>query len=605
MPRALQSSAQVDFSGGLGNALQPWDLDERHCLASDNFVHVETGGLATRPGSTSGLFAQSPSPTKSIVSLYGAVYNQQDSQAAILYSPSTSNIVYSISSGGWTVMGTFETNYQIPQMVLFTNRLFFAAGYERLKMWTLTGGFQVVPAVNPPLSYVGQSLPKGACHLKAYKQRLYVFNTAKTDDPNALDGPSFLRCCEINNPTSWPLIFSTVIGAQGDGQQGMGLMPFVVGDAALSPLSNLVLFREFSTFQLSGDLGSSFSVDTVKTNMGCFAPRSLIFLRGVGIIRLSHLGFSLFNGSSDELVSEQIRPYIFGDSTQGIDPLDWFNIQSSCAVELANPQGYACFCPVQNAGAGNTRCFVYYPAQQAWTVLQFPFAVSSVASTGFTNNPQNILTGDTSGGFVRRIFGPETDDDGAPVRWKFKPRPWSWSGHAGDDTFYRRVNVSVAQSIPGTSFLLTTILEPTKQASVITTTPMPAQLSSIVGGWGNFPWGNEPWGGFLTTPSQGIPPTPKSGEWGASPWGAEPWGGTGGVITSPSGWGSSPWGAGPWGDGVPTAPASLQGIAQETTASVDLDQWGNGLWCQLQGQGPARIRKFEVQMVPYPPTRTV
>src|SRR5262245_678869 len=605
MPRTTEAMAQKDFSGGLGNALQPWDLSETQCLASDNLVPLETGGLATRPGSISTLYAQSPFPTRAIVSLLGGVYKGQEGQVAILYAPGVSNALYVFGKDAWTLIGTFDGAYPIPQMLQFRTRVIVAGGYERIKNALPDTSFGVLPAVNPPGSVVAQSLPIGACHIKTYKQRVYVYNTAATDDPNGVDGPSFLRCCEVNNPTSWPLVFSTVIGGMGDGQQGMGLMPMVTGDAALAPLSSLVLFREFGTFQLTGDLGSTFSVDQVKTNMGCVAPRSLVFLRGLGLMRLSHLGFTLFDGSADELLSETIRPYLFGDATQGISAVDWFNIQSSCAVELTNPQGYACFCPAVNGGAGNTRCFVYYPATHAWTVLQFPFAVSSVARLGFTNDPELTVTGDTSGGFVRRVFArQDADDDGAPVRWTFKPRPYTWSGRPSDDTFYRRVNVALGRSASGSSLLLTTVLEPTDRTSVITVQPIPLQPFSITGAWGNSPYGNAPYGGFMTLgspPSPGI--TPTSGEWGTSPYGFEAYGGAGGVLFGTAGYGSSPYGLGPYGDGLPAAPAALLSRAQETVASFDLDQWGTALWCQLQGQGPARLRKFEMQMVPYPPTR--
>jgi hypothetical protein len=80
--------------------------------------------------------------------------------------------------------------------------------------------------------------------------------------------------------------------------------------------------------------------------MGNISPRSLQFVPGFGIMRLSHLGFAVTDGINDKLENpEALRPYLFGGQSD-ISPIDWNYIWFAKAAQTANPPMYCCAVPV-------------------------------------------------------------------------------------------------------------------------------------------------------------------------------------------------------------------------------------------------------------------
>lgn len=196
-------------------------------------------------------------------------------------------------------------------------------------------------------NYQGQPL-RGAAHAIVYAGYLFIANTFPTITSDQQDGPSCLRSSDLGNFKSWNPINVAMVN-QDDGDQITGLAQFTIAELGISPTGNLVVFKTFTTYQITGVFGASdFDIQASKTDMGCIASRSIQFLSGFGqIARLTHLGFAMFDGTNDKVFSEEIRPYLFGDPNQpDIIAVDWSRIYFSKAAQSSNPPMYLCACPI-------------------------------------------------------------------------------------------------------------------------------------------------------------------------------------------------------------------------------------------------------------------
>jgi hypothetical protein len=190
--------------------------------------------------------------------------------------------------------------------------------------------------------------PRGAAHGIVYAGSLWVANTSPTSSSDGLDGPSALRMSDLNNPNSWNPLNSAQI-AKDEGTQIQTLITFTIAEQGIAPVGSLIIFKDFSVYQVIGVFGStSFTIQQAKTDMGNIAPRSANFLPGFGIMRLAHLGFAVFDGVRDKLLSEEIRPYLFGGGASDPDivGIDWNFAYMSKGAQVANPPMYVCACPV-------------------------------------------------------------------------------------------------------------------------------------------------------------------------------------------------------------------------------------------------------------------
>lgn len=195
----------------------------------------------------------------------------------------------------------------------------------------------------------GSPPPRGAAHAEIYAGSLWVANTGVVESADQLDGPSALRMSDLNNPISWNPLNAAQISPD-DGDQCTGIKAFTVAEAGIAPQNFLMYFKNFSTYLIQGVFGASdFSITRLQTDLGCTAPRSLQFVPGYGIMRLSHLGFAVTDGISDKLQDpEAIRPYLFPESTEGdITPIDQTYLYFSKGAQTANPPMYVCAVPLQ------------------------------------------------------------------------------------------------------------------------------------------------------------------------------------------------------------------------------------------------------------------
>lgn len=186
---------------------------------------------------------------------------------------------------------------------------------------------------------------RGAANAIVYAGSLWLGNTWPTTTTDLLDGPNVLKMSDVNTLTSWnPLNIAFI--AKDDGDQITAMGTFTIAESGISPTGSLVLFKNFSTFQVTGVFGASdFAIQQAQTDLGCVAPRTLQFVPGYGLMRLTHLGFAYFNGVADKLESEPIRPYLFGGQND-IQPVDWNYAYFSKGAQAANPPMYVCAVPV-------------------------------------------------------------------------------------------------------------------------------------------------------------------------------------------------------------------------------------------------------------------
>jgi hypothetical protein len=208
-------------------------------------------------------------------------------------------------------------------------------------IWKNSG---TVPTPNPPA---------GASHVEVYAGSLWVANTAPSFDAAfPSDGPSGVWMSDANNPNSWNPLNTAQI-ARDDGTEITGLKAFSVAEAGIPTTQQLVVFKNFSTYIINGVFGAAdFSIQQAETDQGCIAPRTIQFVPGFGLLRLTHLGFSFFDGIRDRLISTDIRPYLFGDPGQpDIMPMDWAFSYFSKGAQVADPPMYVAAIPVLGANA--------------------------------------------------------------------------------------------------------------------------------------------------------------------------------------------------------------------------------------------------------------
>lgn len=256
--------------------------------------------------------------------------------------------------------------------------------------------------------------PPGAGHLYVYSGELWAFNTSPSNTSSGLDGPCSLRSCDVNNPFSWNPINQAFLD-KDDGTEGMGLATFTISAEGIPPEGSLIAYKNYSGFQIVGVFGSTnFSIQRIRSDMGCTAPRSIWFVPGYGIARYAHLGVALFDGVRDTVISEEMRPYLFptNDSDNSdITVADANYIPFSQGSLTANPPMYVLAIPIGNSGGKLTRILNYDLVLKCWGgPIDLPFAISTLVQVRpTTSNPLTLF-----GGFL----------DGVLQRWQAGDVQW-------------------------------------------------------------------------------------------------------------------------------------------------------------------------------------
>jgi hypothetical protein len=258
-------------------------------------------------------------------------------------------------------------------------------------IWTVTA---LLNSAAPP--------PPGAGHIEVYAGSLWVLNTSPTNTANGLDGPCALRMSNTNNPNAWNPVNQAFLD-KDDGAEGMGLGKFTITAQGIPPEGSLIAFKYRVPYQIIGVFGANnFAIQPVSSDMGCLAPRSITFVPGYGLMRYSHLGIAVFNGFRDEVISEQIRPYLFPVNdfdARDIVVADANYLPLSWAAQTANPPMYAFAMPIGNSNGQLTRMMAYDLVLKAWAApVDLPFAIGCMAQVQpVTSNPLTILGGFSDG----------------------------------------------------------------------------------------------------------------------------------------------------------------------------------------------------------------
>src|SRR3990167_9517361 len=270
MADGLKPIVQYDFSKGENVVTSPYLLRPDQSQQCVNFVLDEHGSLRVRDGMLL-QNSQSPNAARPIVKLFDLVAEGGGvSYLAILagINSSNPNSLYRRDSNPWTLLGNLTTYSLIPDIINFTGTSIIAnSNSEALRAYDTSTGFVVLTGA-----------PNGQ-HVANHLNYLWVWNTNPTTNVPTLVGPSSLQSSDLNNPNSWPASNQTFI-ARADGQTGQGLAQYTIAEAGISPTATLIAWKDFSGYQVTNPFGSSFSVQKIKSDMGCVAPRSSQFISG-------------------------------------------------------------------------------------------------------------------------------------------------------------------------------------------------------------------------------------------------------------------------------------------------------------------------------------
>lgn len=291
-------------------------------------------------------------------------------------------------------------------------------------IWTVAG---LLNSTAPP--------PPGAGHIEIYAGSLWALNTSPTNTPNGLDGPTCLRMSNSNNIFGWNPVNQAFLD-KDDGAEGMGLGKFTITAQGIPPEGSLIAFKYRVPYQIIGVFGATnFAIQPVSSDMGCLAPRTIQFVAGYGIMRYTHLGYAVFDGWKDQVVSEQIRPYLFPVNdfdTSDIVVADANYIPLSWAAQTANPPMYAIAIPIGNSGGQLTRIMLFDLILKCWAApTDLPFAIGCMSQVQpVTSNPLTIFGG----------FG-----DGCLQRWQAGDVLWyTGGGNVQDEVAWSVRTVTMA-----------------------------------------------------------------------------------------------------------------------------------------------------------------
>jgi hypothetical protein len=253
--------------------------------------------------------------------------------------------------------------------------------------------------------------PPGCGHVTVYAGSLWMFNTSPSNTANGLDGPTSLRMCDVNNASSWNPINQAFLD-KDDGTDGMGLATFTITAQGIPPQGSLVAYKLYAGYQIIGVFGSSnFAIQRIQSDMGLVAPRSLQFVPGFGLMRMTHLGFAVFDGVTDRVVSPQIQPYLFASDDPDVSdivPMDQSWMAASQSAQTANPPMYVCAIPIGTSNGTLTRILCFDLVLKGWDVVDLPFAISTMAQARSAVSPVVTLMGSFSDGTLQRWQAGDT-----------------------------------------------------------------------------------------------------------------------------------------------------------------------------------------------------
>lgn len=285
--------------------------------------------------------------------------------------------------------------------------------------------------------------PRGAAHGVTHAGFLWLFNTSPTTNADLLSGPSCLSMSDLNNGNSWnPLNLAHL--DKDDGTEGMGLASFAISEAGIAPSLILIAFKNYKTFVINSVFGApDFYITRARTDMGCVAPKSIQFINGLGVVRLTHKGVALFDGIRDRVVSDAIRPYLFNE-LGGTDYPNVTLLPYANSAQYTNPPMYMIAIPLHNSFGPMTRILCWDILLGAWTIIDLPISILGLSQEYRSSyiDTQPTVFGSFTG--IMQQFQPQMQVAsvwGSPagsVAWSFTT-PEVFAKAPGSRTYFRRL----------------------------------------------------------------------------------------------------------------------------------------------------------------------
>jgi hypothetical protein len=287
-----------------------------------------------------------------------------------------------------------------------------------------------------------------------------MFNTYVSNTATGLDGPCSLRMCDVNNLQSWNPINQAFLD-KDDGTEGSGLGSFTIAAQGIPPEGSLCALKKRAVYQIIGVFGSdNFAIQRVQSDLGIIASRTLMFVPGFGLTRMTYLGFAVFDGVNDRIVSTQVEPYLIGSNDPDdldIVPMDqqWQSVSQSCLT--SNPPMYCTAIPIAASpglsGGALTRIMCFDLVLKAWVIVDLPFAISTMLGVVTVSTIPVSLFGSFSDGTLQRFQGGDVtwatsaagSDTTGQIAWSMRT-PTCSSKDSSERLYLRRVAVMGQQT---------------------------------------------------------------------------------------------------------------------------------------------------------------
>lgn len=280
-----------DFRGGLNTKATNYLLEDSQCRDCLNVQSTITGAIVKRTGVVAqGLEELCPDAPRSLFAVESTgtdhfITSAGHSLYASNQSPMTTPIGSGFSSDTWSFVEATAQDGQGP--------VFLSNGTDTPQAWN---GSILTSWTADASSTLPIGVPK-AKHLLMHESRVLA---ARVPANISATGPSTLYWSEVQVgvgtlPKRW-MIENQQIFDPDDGDEITGL-----GKAG----SNVLVFKNHKVFVVY-DLNTGAS-RRLTTNIGCVAPRSIVETP-MGTIFLSDVGVYMTNGSSVDLISDQITP---------------------------------------------------------------------------------------------------------------------------------------------------------------------------------------------------------------------------------------------------------------------------------------------------------
>jgi len=322
---------------------------------------------------------------------------------------------------------------------------------------------------------IGQAAlnPPGAAFVFQHLNYLFLWGVGYNYGIDGITGPDALWQSGFGDPRQFDPANITFAG-KGDGTTAQGGAVYSLSEAGIAATAQLVLFKDSSTYSFLNAFPNAALVQ-VSGGLGCIAPKTIQFIGGYGVMRLSYAGVTLFDGQLEHVTefTDAIRGYLFG-GLPDVTPVDLANISQSVSTQSVNPPLYMFFAPLQGGTGYATRGFGYDFGMKQWFIVDLPFAISSAAffpqAAVATVTALRSLVAGSNDGAVRRVFAADPDWDGTAIRWNQTLPDF---GMPGTPIYIRRLNMRITADGGGATPKLTAVsFTGTRRSGQVFTRPL-------------------------------------------------------------------------------------------------------------------------------------